>query len=447
MKNLQLKYSRKSALGLIFFFSVFHSFGQIKLYLSPEDENISQKIEAFVSGDSPKRKVIYLSSGTYYFTTPINLSSNTSLKGDTSGTKLNFDLSGKGNCINIIGKKDKSIKSVKLNTDQRLKGDLHYFKIYNASPEIELSKWGGESLGKIVQGQLIDNELNINGNLNAEEVKLLGDSILCYRIIPVKNVSISDLSIVRVDESNGQTSNLFFQYAAGCNVSNVSSYMCNYSHITLENCYGVVTNHCKFKNSFSHGNGGKAYGVTMQFGSTANEVSGCLFDSLRHGVVLQLGANRNWIVENYFRNGYWEDVWLPKRASGDIVLHGNYPFMNFIEGNICNNIVIDNSHGLNGPLNIIQHNRTLLYGIYLNRKSTDKGIYIFDNIIDKKGCFKKGFKLRGNPVENCGNLINGKLKRESGDCDHASTKENLSEKMENNTNDAKQYFGIGRELE
>lgn len=432
---------RKSALGLIFLF-LMHSFcAQEVMVLHPEDENISEKIEKFMdSGELPK--TIRLAPGVYHLTQSINLRSNISLEGfSAEKTILKFDLGGKGNCINIIGKSEKSSQYITLRYDEGAEPS-DYFKIYNASPgEKGLSEWGKESLGKVVTGELEGNVLMINYRLRAFESALLGDSVLCYQLEPVENVSISKLKILRLDESTGQTSNILLKYAVNCFISDIVSENCNYSHITLENTFGNMIVHDLFKDGFSHGNGGKAYGVTLQFGATSNEVNGCFFDSLRHGVVLQLGANQNFISENYFSNGFWEEVWLPKKAAGDIVLHGNYPYMNFIEGNICNNIVVDNSHGLNGSYNIIQHNLTLRYGIYMNNKAVDKKIYVFDNRI-KKSCFQKGVRLGRNPVESCGNLINGKEKKAIGKCDHVSTKDDLIAKIARSTNDATVYFGI-----
>lgn len=432
---------RKSALGLIFLFLIDCVFAQEVMILYPEDDNISGKIEKFIaSGELPK--TIQFAPGVYHLTKTINLRSNISLEGFSSEkTILEFDLSGKGNCINIIGKSEKSIQPIKLQYDEEVELS-DYFKIYNGSPgEKGLSEWGKESLGKIVVGKLDGYILKTSSRLRAFELALLGDSILCYRLRPVENVSISKLKILRVDESVGQTSNIFLKYAVNCLVSEIISENCNYSHVTLENTFGSIIVHDLFKDGFSHGNGGKAYGVTLQFGATSNEVSGCFFDSLRHGVVLQLGANQNFIRENYFANGFWEEVWLPKKAAGDIVLHGNYPYLNFIEGNICNNIVIDNSHGLNGPYNIIEHNLTLRYGIYMNKKSVDEKIYVFDNRI-RKGCFRKGMKFGKNPVESCGNLINGKEKKVIGQCNHVSTKDDLIAKIARSSNEATDYFGI-----
>ncbi len=437
------KYVGKSAFGLIFFFIALSVQGKEILSLSPDDNNIQNKIEDFLKGGSEDLRIINLAPGVYRFEKSLNLPSNTVLKGDSmSSTKLTFDLKGKGNCINISGAREKTQKLVHLKIVKKSDFKDH-FKVFNASPkEVGLSKWGKESLGKMVYGELIGDTLFTNARMFPIEREVLGDSIYCYKILSVEGVTIQDLTIERIDQSESQTSTIFIQYAWHCDVLRVESIKSNYSHITIENSYGCEVVHNRFINAFSHGNDGKGYGVTLQFGATNCEVSGCIFDSLRHGVVLQLGANTNWIVENYFQNGFWEDVKLPKKAAGDIVLHGNYPYMNFIEGNICNNIVIDNSHGLNGPSNLFQHNKTRLYGIYMNRKSVDGITYMLGNEVIKKGCFKGKLKYGGNEVESCDNRINQKNKKDLGDCVHVSTKEYLLSRILESNNDAIQFFGL-----
>lgn len=442
MKN-NFKYFGKSVFGLIFFFWVLPSRGQDVLELNPDDKNIYKKVSSFLDISSSEVRVIKLAPGAYEFNRPFNLPSNVILQGDSSSnTFMVFDLGGKGNCINVVGSRKKSRKLVHLKFEKE-SDPLGCYKVYNASPkEVGLSKWGNESFGKIIRGDLEGDTLIMNTFLFQPEIEVLEDSIYSYEIKPVRNVTVQNLTIDRVDRTEGQTSNIFIQYAADCSVINVDSRMANYSHITIENSTGCLMLHNRFINAFSHGNGGKGYGVTLQYGATNNEVSGCVFDSLRHGVVMQLGANTNWIVENYFKNGFWEDVRLPKKAAGDIVLHGNYPYMNFVEGNICNNIVIDNSHGLNGPSNLFQFNKTLLYGFYMNKKSVDGITYVLENEIFKSGCFKGKLKFSGNYIESCGNRVNQKMKNNEGECDHASKKEYLSEKIKQSENEATQYFGI-----
>jgi parallel beta-helix repeat protein len=200
---------------------------------------------------------------------------------------------------------------------------------------------------------------------------------------------------------------MLFSYARNCSVQNVLSVMTNFAHISVDYSLNISMEHVDFYNSFSHGNGGNGYGVTLQFSSSDCLVQNCVFRKLRHGIVIQSGANGNMIRGNYALEGYWEDVKLPKYSSGDIVLHGNYPFSNTIEGNVCNQIVVDKSHGLNG-YNVILKNRLLKYGVFIQKGST-QSVLVKQNDLVRSKCLEG--KIRGgkNEMITLDNRRNGKV--------------------------------------
>jgi hypothetical protein len=120
---------------------------------------------------------------------------------------------------------------------------------------------------------------------------------------------------------------------------------------------------------------------------------------------LQAAANGNVIAYNYSYNPYWKEGWFPANAAGDIVLHGNYPYSNLFEGNIVQNLVIDNSHGINGAGNIFFRNRIENYGVVMNGNSGDN-MYFIANEISGSGLLKGLFTLTGNQTE-IANYIKG----------------------------------------
>jgi hypothetical protein len=89
-------------------------------------------------------------------------------------------------------------------------------------------------------------------------------------------------------------------------------------------------------------------------------------------MILQAGANCNVFAYNYSEEPYWTEVnpLLPSNSSGDMVLHGNYPYLNLFEQNIGQNIVIDNSHGANGPFNTFFRNRAASFGVFFSDASS-----------------------------------------------------------------------------
>jgi hypothetical protein len=72
---------------------------------------------------------------------------------------------------------------------------------------------------------------------------------------------------------------------------------------------------------------------------------------------------------------------LPANSAGDLVLHGNFTYLNLFEGNVCQNMVIDNSHGINGPYNTFFRNRADNYGLFMNSSpASDSQNYVGNEI-------------------------------------------------------------------
>jgi hypothetical protein len=63
-----------------------------------------------------------------------------------------------------------------------------------------------------------------------------------------------------------------------------------------------------------------------------------------------------------------------------MVLHGNYVYANLFEQNICRNIVIDDSHGPNGPYNTFFRNRAEGYGIFFSNLNSPDQNFIGNDI-------------------------------------------------------------------
>ena len=84
-------------------------------------------------------------------------------------------------------------------------------------------------------------------------------------------------------------------------------------------------------------------------------------------MILQAGANGNIFSYNFSKDPYWTGVFfVPSNSSGEMVLHGNWPYANLFEGNDVENIVVDNSHASNGPNNTFFRNRARGYGVFFS---------------------------------------------------------------------------------
>jgi hypothetical protein len=94
-------------------------------------------------------------------------------------------------------------------------------------------------------------------------------------------------------------------------------------------------------------------------------------------MMLQAGANGNVIGYNYSHSVYWENEQGTDKA-GDLVLHGNYPYANLMESNVVQNIIADDSHGMNGIYNVFTRNRAENYGIFVSTTFPATPEQIFD---------------------------------------------------------------------
>jgi Secretion system C-terminal sorting domain len=103
--------------------------------------------------------------------------------------------------------------------------------------------------------------------------------------------------------------------------------------------------------------------VVFEGSSSENLAENNIFEHLRHSMLIQSAANGNVFGYNYSKDPFW--VSSISNGAGDLTLHGNFPFCNLFEGNVGNNIVVDDSHALNGPNNIFFRNRAALWGIVM----------------------------------------------------------------------------------
>lgn len=329
-------------------------------------------------GVLPYGGTIYFPTGDYLFSSTQNIRKGIRIKGGgADNTVFNFDNRGFGDCFLVSGilvgnmdtvssgyQKDSKLLNVK-NASIYLPGD--YIKIIEDDNGRIFSSWANNSIGQIVMIDSVDfasNTIYINQPLRQTYATNLYPRIV--KIIPKQNVAFECFTINRIDPTGSQTNNINFSRAANCLVHGVKSLYTNFAHVNIQESTNITVSESFFKNGHDYGGGGKAYGVVMQATAGYNLIENNQFEHLRHSILLQSSANGNVIAYNYSIDPFWTSVALPANSAGDIVLHGNYAYMNLFEGNIAQNIVIDNSHGINGPYNTFFRNRAESYGFFMN---------------------------------------------------------------------------------
>lgn len=348
---------------------------------------------------------IYFPKGKYFFSSNIVLANKIRLKGESPvNTQFIFDLKGVGDAI--IGKGMESGAFVSILQDVKrgeksltvsdakglMAGDWIELRCQN-NPYME-SVWAKKSLGFITQiEQIKGNVITMKDAARLDFMLTLQPQL--QKIRPLQEISLENLKITRKDASTEQTSHIEWNYVVNATISNLEMEQANFCFIALGKCANVSISSSYFHDAFNYGDGGKGYGVCLQFASSNCLVENNIFKNLRHSMLLQSGANGNVVAYNYSIEPQWTGTWLPKNAAGDLVLHGNYPYANLLEGNIVQNIVIDDSHGSNGPWNTFFRNRAENYGIFMNAGAGDNMNFIC-NEITAEGFLTGQYILTGN---------------------------------------------------
>lgn len=370
--------------------------------------------------------VVYFPAGTYLLTQSIRLSSNQYLAGDgSSKTTLRFDLNGSGHLIYSRGQtfaQWTSVKTSAFKNDQVLYSDNSYLqpgdliRIKVDDNDRITSDWAKGTVGQIVKVTSVsDDKIELGSPLRLDLNTAEHPEII--KIVPEKNIGVINMRIVRNDATAGQTDNIHFEYTQNALVSGVHSDSCNFAHVNNVYSLSNRVEGSYFSNAFNYGNGGKAYGVVLSFTSGECMVENNIFRKLRHSILFQAGPSGNIVGYNYSYEPYWTGVFTPADFAGDVVFHGNYPFLNLIEGNIVQNIVIDNSHGINGPGNTFLRNRAENAGIFMNcSPASDNQVFIGNEITGTGNStngyvpFPRGlYSLCGDGHYQYGNSVHGKM--------------------------------------
>jgi len=355
---------------------------------------------------------IYFPEGEYLFESTINLTDSIFLKGESNETLLTFDLGGSGNCIQMNG----SISSQEYPVAQNaLKGNYEieladasllqvsdYIRISGFDEDYMFSSWAYGTLGQLVQVIAIDgNTLHLADPLNHNYP--LSRNPIIKKVNPIVATGVECLKINREDATAGQTDNILMNYATNCVVRNIESTNCNFGHVVMQNSFHNIVEGSFFHHAHGYGGGGQGYGVVTQITSCFNLIQDNIFEHLRHSMLVQAGANANVFGYNYSTDPYWEDGFLPSNSAGDAVLHGNYTTMNLFEGNVIQNIVVDASHGSNGPFNTFFRNRAELYGFFSDSGTPTDSMNVVGNEITNSGFPYGLFALNGSGHYSFGN--------------------------------------------
>lgn len=225
--------------------------------------------------------------------------------------------------------------------------------------------WAEGAAGQIFEViEVNGNQLTFRNHLHYEVRTDLNPQIRPQGL--VTGVGFENFYIERLQSGN---STFQFKNAAYCWIRGIESYHTRKSHVTNNTTLGCEYRDSYFHHSFSYGGGGSGYGVEFGYHSTDGLCENNVFDSLRHSMMVHVGAVGCVFGYNYSINPVQGDGetdlnqgWIPP----DISLHGHWGQMNLFEGNVVQEIGIADHWGPMGPgntflRNVVEGQGTFLY--------------------------------------------------------------------------------------
>jgi hypothetical protein len=282
-------------------------------------------------------------------------------------------------------------------------------RMKNGSWDVNPASWASFAVGHISAIQSVTtNEIQLSNPLRFATIDSLDPQIGVFT--PRTFVGFECFSIQRGEDTVLDAGHNFaFNYAVNCWVRSVKSHKSAGAHIFISKSSNITISSSYFEESFKYdGSGTRGYGVCLAEHPNLCLIENNIFSTLRHAMMVKQGANGNVFAYNFSRN--------PKRSepiadfSGDISIHGHYPFANLFEGNIVQNIIIDHYWGPAGEDNMYFRNRAELYGFIITSSSTPSMKQnIVANDITNSGLIYGQYMLNGSEHFLWGNRVKGVL--------------------------------------
>lgn len=395
------------------------TFGAVGDGMTDNYSAVSSAINSLNGG----RGVVYFPPGEYLIRQTLSLPDSVILKGAGSdSTFLKFDLNGVvGNCINIsasglgvnadvIGGFSRGSNYIVVSDPSSFSsGDFADLYQSNGTWDTDPAPWASNSVGQILRiTDVSADTLFIENPLRFTYDSLLSPKV--RRLDPRHEVGIECLRIERLDNvPTGVCFNINYFGAANCWVKGVESSKSIGSHIEIDLSTNIQVTGCYIHQSFLYdGASTHGYGITLFAHSGQCRIENNIMRMLRHSFSMQTGANGNVIAYNYSREPNRSE--FPADYGADISLHGHYPFANLFEGNIIQNIGIDQAWGPNGPRNTFLRNRAELYGLIVTSGTVQSDtLNLVGNEIPNMGLFLGNYILAGGGHFEYGNIVRGTL--------------------------------------
>ena len=368
--------------------------------------------------------VIYFPPGNYLMNTMINLPDSIVLRGaGADSTLLTFNFNNTTSySINIAhaesnlffpvysGYNKGSLELIVINADSLFSaGDEIEMREANGAWDTNPATWADFCVGHLSR---ID---SLNGDTIwiHEALRIDFDSNLLPEIRKIVSRKFCGLECFKMTREDGNASSVNygvnFSYASNCWMRGVESEKSIGAHVCIEFSSHIDISGCYFHEAYLYdGASTRGYGVMMASHSCSNKVEDNIFRKLRHAMIAKQGANGNVFGFNYSREPNRSEAIADYAA--DMCLHGHYAFANLYEGNIAQNLQIDQAWGPSGPFNTFFRNKIELYGIIMSSGTVQSDRQNFvGNDVSNMSLFHGMYTLAGTNHFEFGNNVRGTI--------------------------------------
>lgn len=310
---------------------------------------------------APDPAVVFFSAGSYRIEAELELTTGVVLRGEgyreshieclNAGGCLRIQGTRTGDFVDAVGGLD--IGSTEITVTQAsgfTVGEGAEIQQENVIPP--WATWGENSIGQMLKVVAIDgNTLTVEPALNFNYGLGYDPQVRPVRF--VERVGIEDLRLHRISSGLAEdSSNVNIVRAADCWIRRVESDDTEKYHFAVSESLHLEIRECYVHDAESKGDGGEGYGASLGRHATGVLVENCIFDELRHSMIIQLGTNGCVFGYNYAQHNYSDDGWDKSYIS----LHGHYPFLNLFEGNVVGWAYMGDYWGEIGPDNTLFRN-------------------------------------------------------------------------------------------
>ena len=254
-------------------------------YDDDDNANYDGEIEAAIDDavSTTGTSIIYFPAGTYNIHSTISLhvdrnENNIVFQGAGSDkTTLKFTVGSNKRCFQVSGKQTSTVVYLNFSIPKGTKSiSGNGISALNVGDWIRLSEynhgvnddWARHTIGQITQ------LASINGNsatMKDEASKFYsdGNNLRFWKINPIKNIGIENLKIYRNDTGhNAAGENIYFSYAINCWIKGVESEYTSRHHVNAIYSSHIEVSGSYFNNARSNGDGGRGYGVVLNYSTT-----------------------------------------------------------------------------------------------------------------------------------------------------------------------------------